>query len=204
MRANKDIYTVEANQEDFLTLLEVAEKASVSLSTVFLPATIDILVHEYNSTHQEPPIEYKDLLTDDRSIRENLKLISSYLKEIDVKDDLLVIVDNYIFPQRFDDSYANDLLDLIEGSGAIQVTIMTSSIINENLKENIKQELAKRGIKLSVYSQNEFHDRFWLSPKSHSGFILGTSLNGIGKKISCIHMLSLHDAHWLIEKLCLG
>ena len=144
MRANKDIYTVEANQEDFLTLLEVAEKASVSLSTVFLPATIDILVHEYNSTHQEPPIEYKELLTDDRSIRENLKLISSYLKEIDVKDDLLVIVDNYIFPQRFDDSYANDLLDLIEGSGAIQVTIMTSSIINENLKENIKQELAKR------------------------------------------------------------
>ncbi|MFJ2991824.1 hypothetical protein [Pandoraea sp. NPDC087047] len=40
----------------------------------------------------------------------------------------------------------------------------------------------------------EFHDRFWVDAEKNVGIVMGTSLNGIGKKIALIDHLSAHDA----------
>ena len=41
---------------------------------------------------------------------------------------------------------------------------------------------------------DEFHDRFWIDATNMSGIVMGTSLNGIGKKIALIDHLSKRDA----------
>lgn len=41
---------------------------------------------------------------------------------------------------------------------------------------------------------DEFHDRFWIDAANMVGIVMGTSLNGIGKKIALIDHLSKSDA----------
>ena len=41
---------------------------------------------------------------------------------------------------------------------------------------------------------DEFHDRFWIDADNMAGIVMGTSLNGIGKKIALIDHLSKLDA----------
>jgi hypothetical protein len=40
---------------------------------------------------------------------------------------------------------------------------------------------------------DQFHDRFWVDPDNKKGIVMGTSLNGIGKKIALIDHLSRSD-----------
>ncbi|MBZ5763059.1 hypothetical protein LAV84_26320 [Rhizobium sp. VS19-DR104.2] len=41
---------------------------------------------------------------------------------------------------------------------------------------------------------DEFHDRYWLDIDSAKGIVVGTSLNGIGKKISMIDYATSADS----------
>lgn len=41
---------------------------------------------------------------------------------------------------------------------------------------------------------HEFHDRFWIDATKRTGIVMGTSLNGIGKKIALVDQLSGIDA----------
>ena len=193
MRHDKDVYTIEAYSDDFLRLLEVAEEARVRIEAQFLPAPLDVLINEYNMKHCKGKMEYRDIFADERHMNENFKLIKSYLKRIDVVESTLVIIDAYIFPNNYDNSYRDDLISLIEASDARQVIIVTSEQLNESLQCSISEGLKDLDIKLSIHKSGEFHDRFWLSIKTHMGFIMGTSLNGVGRKISCINSLGIAD-----------
>jgi hypothetical protein len=48
-------------------------------------------------------------------------------------------------------------------------------------------------IKIGDVVTDQFHDRFWIDPDNKNGIVMGTSLNGIGKKIALIDHLSGHD-----------
>ena len=56
----------------------------------------------------------------------------------------------------------------------------------------------KREIKIK-YSY-DFHDRFWIADRK-KGFYTGTSINGIGKRISLINLLSEEDVEIIIDEL---
>lgn len=49
-------------------------------------------------------------------------------------------------------------------------------------------------IKIKDVKTDEFHDRFWLDPESGKGLVMGTSLNGVTKKIALIDHLTAADA----------
>lgn len=57
------------------------------------------------------------------------------------------------------------------------------------------------GVKITEIPSKEFHDRFWLNPEVKSGVVFGTSLNGIGKKISLVDRLRKSDVE---DLLCLA
>ncbi|MGV0981020.1 MAG: hypothetical protein ACOYB0_01525 [Polynucleobacter sp.] len=54
-------------------------------------------------------------------------------------------------------------------------------------------------IKIRDVLTNEFHDRFWIDPENKNGIVIGTSLNGIGKKIALIDYISSNDAKEIAE-----
>ena len=49
-------------------------------------------------------------------------------------------------------------------------------------------------IKIKDVKTEEFHDRFWIDPDTGKGLVMGTSLNGVTKKIALIDHLSHADA----------
>ncbi|RQR27537.1 hypothetical protein [Burkholderia sp. Bp9142] len=49
---------------------------------------------------------------------------------------------------------------------------------------------------------DEFHDRFWIDAANNVGIVMGTSLNGIGKKIALIDHLSKFDASEIVKLAC--
>ena len=46
---------------------------------------------------------------------------------------------------------------------------------------------------IKTVETEEFHDRFWIDPDAHKGFVMGTSLNGVTKKIALIDHLGRED-----------
>jgi hypothetical protein len=46
---------------------------------------------------------------------------------------------------------------------------------------------------------DEFHDRYWINIDNAKGVIVGTSLNGIGKKISMIDYATSADSREIIS-----
>lgn len=48
-------------------------------------------------------------------------------------------------------------------------------------------------ITIKTVETEEFHDRFWIDPDAHKGFVMGTSLNGVTKKIALIDHLRRED-----------
>lgn len=49
-------------------------------------------------------------------------------------------------------------------------------------------------IKIKDVETDEFHDRFWIDPDRKKGLVMGTSLNGVTKKIALIDHLGGADA----------
>ena len=65
----------------------------------------------------------------------------------------------------------------------------------------MKDILNKNKIKMTVEKCNEFHDRFWVGIDNRKGVVLGTSLNGIGKKIALVDILKESDVDAIIDEL---
>lgn len=67
----------------------------------------------------------------------------------------------------------------------------------DGVRKLIREVVA--GVRLSEITSKKFHDRFWLSPDNKRGVIFGTSLNGIGKKISLVDRLRESDVKELLS-----
>jgi hypothetical protein len=48
-------------------------------------------------------------------------------------------------------------------------------------------------IRIGDVITDQFHDRFWIDAENKNGIVMGTSLNGIGKKIALVDQLSSSD-----------
>ncbi|WP_426339716.1 hypothetical protein ACN9MZ_26040 [Pseudoduganella sp. S-14] len=108
----------------------------------------------------------------------------------------LIVIDPYLFASATD-SMALDLLRLI--IGAIGEDLESVTLITNGKARNKREILfnaiksVKSSINVKDVKTDEFHDRFWIDPESNKGVVMGTSLNGIGKKIALIDKLQSHD-----------
>ncbi|MBR1437503.1 MAG: hypothetical protein IJ587_03100 [Synergistaceae bacterium] len=77
---------------------------------------------------------------------------------------------------------------------------------NNSFYNSIKQALSQpqgqsqQAITFTFKDFNDCHDRFWLCPESKRGFCMGTSLNGIGKKIWRADMLEQDEVEMLVNE----
>ncbi|MDI4649582.1 hypothetical protein [Cohnella hashimotonis] len=127
--------------------------------------------------------------------------ILEYVSRIDAVGNTLFIIDVYFFPKegRYDRQYFELINYVLSNSNAKTVKTVTYSSYNEALYSELKSNLTSLGIALSVATTDDFHDRFWISSEAKKGFILGTSLNGLGKKICLIDFLKEDDVIELLD-----
>lgn len=123
------------------------------------------------------------------SNEEKIEKITRRLLEMGSEGGTLLIIDPYLF-STYTEEYILLLSGILKNSDVNQVKVITSS---ENCKQNVLDEIKqKSGCNLEVFFSNKWHDRFWLINEL-SGFAMGTSLNGLGKRISLIQELEQDD-----------
>lgn len=153
-----------------------------------------------NRKSQETLLEY--LLRKSLNPTEIKNIFKEFLDGIDIEDEL-IIIDPYLFPKRRDPDYKTVLLSIVKTqiSKVNKLKVITSDKFDPDLKDEIENELRqlKNTITFHHKISDEFHDRFWLSNKK--GLLVGTSLNGVGKKYSLINNLAQSDFEELMGAL---
>ena len=112
----------------------------------------------------------------------------------------LLIIDPYFYD---DDPAALALLGKIVASMASRlekVTLITNGTRAD--KRGAMHDVFQRAvpiIQIKDSVSDEFHDRYWINLDSAKGVVVGTSLNGIGKKIAMIDHANPADSQEIIR-----
>lgn len=73
------------------------------------------------------------------------------------------------------------------------------SKIEENIRIFKDKIFYQFGIDVEIQKTDEFHDRFWLGIESEIGILMGTSLNGLAKKICLVHEIEKQDVKEILS-----
>lgn len=117
----------------------------------------------------------------------------------------LIIIDPYFLSKNGINNSAKLFVKLIEPliTELNELLIITKEAPKDSLSI-IKEALlpsSPNNINFNIILSDEFHDRFWINPDSMEGLVIGTSLNGIGKKISIVDKISSMDVKSILSFL---
>ncbi|MGW8394487.1 hypothetical protein [Pseudoduganella sp. HUAS MS19] len=108
----------------------------------------------------------------------------------------LIVIDPYFFACA-SDAKALELLKRIMDAicDDLQMVTFITNGTGSKLKKVVFDVVksVKPSLIIKDVKTNEFHDRFWIDSDSNKGIVMGTSLNGIGKKIALVDKLQSHD-----------
>lgn len=145
-----------------------------------------------NFEYVEEKVMWKNMTDDEKS-----DVFSRELKSIETENNELIIVDPYLFSSD-DMEYCNLLANIIKKSKAKSVIVITDERhYKDSSLDAVKNEIS---IPIEVKFSADFHDRFWISNRK-KGFCTGTSLNGVGKRISLINVIENDDVTDIVEEL---
>lgn len=173
------------------TILPLQNQEITKFTLLILPTSLDVLINEYDSKFNSN-LEFRDIFSANRKIISKINIIKKYIDNCIALNSTLYITDPYLFPNNYDCDYPNLLIDLLSYTKSNVIKIITHSNYNKDLFDATKIKINKCGKEIQLFTSKQFHDRFWITDKTR-GFVMGTSLNGIGKKISCINELNSVD-----------
>lgn len=126
-------------------------------------------------------------------------LILGFVNKLDgVKH--LIIIDQFFY------SSEATVLDLFQrmieklSTHLERVTFFTKS--RPHIDRSAMHEVLTRlvpTIAIKTVETEKFHDRFWIDPDAQKGLVMGTSLNGVTKKIALIDLLSRGDVMQIVN-----
>lgn len=137
-------------------------------------------------------IMWKNMSDDEKADK-----FSEYLSEIGSENSEIIIIDPYIFSSN-DEDYYNLISRILNNSNASNITVITD---DRNFNQKCFNRVASNSdLQLSLKYSRNYHDRFWIVNRS-KGFCSGTSLNGVGKRISRINYLDDDEVEDIIGEL---
>lgn len=124
--------------------------------------------------------------------------VKKYIDELDSQGKTLILTDPYLFSTSSPD-YVSELEEYLRWSGAVKIMCLMPLRCKNNVYSVIEARLSP--VKFEFHEYSECHDRFWLCPENKTGFCMGTSLNGLGRKICRIDMLEITEVEVLIQEI---
>lgn len=188
---NEDNY--EGNREDIGSIMLKFVQQLYRETGLSLNQYAGLTSEEINKyfKHNNMEVLLEKVMWKNMTQREKVETMCSYLKEIDAENGDLIIIDPYLFPRRFNSEYTYLMIEILNGVKLKSIQFITSKkTYNEKLYNDIKNMCDCKNIRLKF--TDDYHDRFWIANKS-KGFIMGTSLNGLGSRISLIDFINKDD-----------
>lgn len=133
---------------------------------------------------------------------EKLNCFSSFFSKIEAEEKEWIITDPYLFKEsknkKEDDEYCNILAKIIMKAKAKSIRVITNyRNYNNDIHKKIENKLTQD---IKIIWNDDFHDRFWIADRK-KGFYTGTSINGLGKRITLINLLSKDEVKIIIDEL---
>lgn len=169
-----------------LELKEITAKLDLNKLSEIVFRGLEYLTEEVLGVGKKEPLEEK---------------IGDYVNGLEVGNRTLYITDPYLFPEKCNDSYQKLLSRVLTKSGAKDIIAYSPCIYNTTLFNTLVSSLKSKDISLKHKMNKQFHDRFWICPESKKGFVIGTSLNGISKKVAYINNLEDEDIDEILKLL---
>ena len=195
----KDIYEIEFLKprayNDFLLFMdEKRHNKEVNYNCyASLPESMEDMIRR-SSQELGIVIENRELLTQRQNETEKLNIMKRYLDDCVGQDSTLYITDSYILS---DEQAYDTLLILLKHCKAIRIMFIVKKF-EHAIFTKLNKDMGQIKKEISVFKSDKFHDRFWFTRKQR-GFVIGTSLNGIGNRISLITKLSATDYAQLLS-----
>lgn len=142
---------------------------------------------------------------DDKNIlAEKVALKMSLLQN----DKRLLIIDPYFFDGK------GEVVDLIFNIfQKSNISLQELQIISRQNEGNKSKEISKNiksfeerlktifpNIVFNSYKDDKFHDRFWIGLNSKTGVLMGTSLNGLAKRICIVESVCKDDVNDILSE----
>lgn len=138
----------------------------------------------------------EEVLLDNISDDDIINKFNCYLEQIKSEGADLVIIDPYIL-SGLDLNYTNTLINILKKAKAKKYTIITDQ---NNIDNTCKNNILKEFPNIEIIYTKKIHDRFWICNRK-TGFYVGTSLNGIGRKLTLINLLKKSEVTTIVSYL---
>lgn len=123
---------------------------------------------------------------------------ATQLGKLNSENNTVLVTDPYLFINAPSVVYERELKTLLSGLKAKKIVYCAKSKRNANFFQDVATALQANGTNLEFDDRLEgCHDRFWYCPETEKCVVFGTSLNGIGRKISRIDMLTSDETQEL-------
>lgn len=134
------------------------------------------------------------------------KKMRNYVDKLNAKGNQLVIIDPYLFPPNAQEGYLELLTGIVNEIEPEKLYLVYSDDDSKDkydpqLFDDFFDDVIVEKDKIIPFASEYFHDRFWICPDTKIGFVVGTSLNGLGRKLCYISMLEPDDVEILLEEL---
>lgn len=128
---------------------------------------------------------------------EGVTVATQELAKLDADGKSVIITDPYLFHISSDLSeYEAELTTVLSSLNCKEIKFCVKTINNADtiLFESVKSTLRSTGCTINHFAIDEnFHDRFWYCPETKKCIVFGTSLNGLGKRVSMVTTLDNDD-----------
>lgn len=143
-------------------------------------------------------IVMEDITSPSMSINEIEKVVAAFVAKLQGAKKL-IIIDPYFFSKSSKTDVAQLFSRLLSqaSSNLEEICFITNGRKNE-AKNDILSVIGQ-AITVHHVTTDEFHDRYWIDPDANKGIIMGTSLNGLGNKISLIDHIRADDVTEIVK-----
>lgn len=146
-------------------------------------------------------ISMEDITSPSMTVNKVEEIIHKFVMNLDASERLLIIDPYFYASSNFTDTI--DIFSRLISSISINLKEVTFITNGRKVDTKIAMHAAIKSIQPNIaindFSTDEFHDRFWLDPDRLIGIVMGTSLNGLGNKISLIDKLADHDVKEIVK-----
>ncbi len=162
---------------------------------------IDHIVEHGLSSLLNYTIVMEDITSPSMSINDIENVFKKYVAKLAPSKKLLIIDPYFYAGNSSSDTHQLFVRLIAPIIDELEELYIVSNNANGQMKNLMHNEIKEKNSNISIFDTetNVFHDRFWISIEKNQGIVVGTSLNGIGNKISIVDSISENDAEELIK-----